>query len=73
MSNTPSLDDLPEFSLADVGKNNGENGSPVWMTYGGMVYDVTNFVANHPGGHEKILEAAGNVRFLLKVWSYISP
>ena len=33
-------------------------------SYGGVVYDVTNFVANHPGGSEKILLAAGSVRFL---------
>jgi cytochrome b involved in lipid metabolism len=73
MSDAPSLDDLPEFSLDDVGKNNGENGAPVWMTYGGMVYDVTQFVANHPGGHEKILQAAGNVRFHVSISSSIYP
>ena len=29
------------------------------MTYKGNVYDITEFVANHPGGSEKIILAAG--------------
>lgn len=31
----------------------------VWCTYGDGVYDVTDFVANHPGGGDKIMLAAG--------------
>jgi sulfite oxidase len=50
---------LPIFKASDVTKNNGLNGSPVWVSYGGMVYDITQFVANHPGGSDKIMEAAG--------------
>lgn len=30
------------------------------MSYGGVVYDVTQFIPNHPGGTEKILTAAGS-------------
>ena len=56
-----SLDYLPEYCSEQVAKNNGENGTPVWMSYGGIVYDVTNFIANHPGGAEKIMQAAGSV------------
>lgn len=52
---------LPVITSAQVAKNNGKNGSPMWMSYGGMVYDVTNFVHNHPGGSEKIMSAAGGV------------
>jgi Cytochrome b5-like Heme/Steroid binding domain len=63
IENSPlSLDNLPEYTSEDVAKNNGENGTPIWMSYGGVVYDVTKFVANHPGGMEKIMQAAGNVR-----------
>lgn len=47
------------FRATEVAKNNGADGSPVWVTYGGIVYDITNFIANHPGGSEKIMEAAG--------------
>lgn len=50
---------LPVFTSEDVAKNNGQDGSPIWMSYGGMVYDVSNFVHNHPGGSEKIMLAAG--------------
>jgi len=53
------IDSLPVYSIADVAKNNGKDGSRTWMTYGGMVYDVTDFVPNHPGGSEKIMMAAG--------------
>lgn len=78
------LDNLPVFTMEQVSLNNGENGRPIWMSYGGMVrkstsqarrregdklirpsllqvYDVTDFVVNHPGGSEKIMQAAGNV------------
>jgi len=31
----------------------------VWVTYKNGVYDITEFIANHPGGKDKILLAAG--------------
>mmetsp|Transcript_56742 Transcript_56742/g.138015 ORF Transcript_56742/g.138015 Transcript_56742/m.138015 type:complete len:647 (+) Transcript_56742:184-2124(+) len=52
--------DLPVFTSDQVAVNNGDDGKPVWMSYGGHVYDVTEFVRNHPGGSEKILLAAGS-------------
>ncbi|GAX21604.1 sulfite oxidase [Fistulifera solaris] len=54
------FDHLPIYSSGDVARNNGEDGRPIWMSYGGIVYDVTEFVANHPGGSEKIMTAAGS-------------
>ena len=45
-----------------VAENNGQDGKSTWMSYGGVVYDVTNFIHNHPGGSERILLAAGSVR-----------
>ena len=33
--------------------------SQTWVTYGGNIYDITNFIFNHPGGSEKIILAAG--------------
>uniref|UniRef100_A0A7S2MXZ7 sulfite oxidase n=1 Tax=Helicotheca tamesis TaxID=374047 RepID=A0A7S2MXZ7_9STRA len=53
-------DNFPVYTVADVAKNNGKDGSRIWMSYGGMVYDVTDFVPNHPGGSEKIMMAAGS-------------
>ncbi|MGH7954561.1 MAG: cytochrome b5 domain-containing protein, partial [Gloeomargaritales cyanobacterium] len=61
---TDPIEDLPLYTLADVAKNNGQNGQSVWMMYRGNVYDVTNFIPNHLGGFELFLQAAG---------SYIEP
>lgn len=38
----------------------GNEQSGVWIVVGNSVYDVTNFVPQHPGGKEKILQAAGS-------------
>ena len=56
------VDKLPKYTSDEVAVNNGEDGKPVWMSYGGVVYDVTDFIQNHPGGSHMILQAAGSVR-----------
>ena len=53
---------FPVYTSDQVAENDGEDGKPVWMSYGGVVYDVTAFINNHPGGSEKIMMAAGSVR-----------
>ncbi|TNM89033.1 hypothetical protein fugu_005287 [Takifugu bimaculatus] len=56
---------LPIFTQEDVtGHRTLEDG--VWVTYKGGVYDITEFVAMHPGG-DKILLAAGGA--LEPFWS----
>lgn len=57
-----SMDTLPIFEADFVAQHNGEDGTRIWMTYGGIVYDVTDFIPNHPGGSEQIMKAAGGVR-----------
>lgn len=52
---------LPVYTSDQVAENDGEEGRPIWMSYGGYVYDVTTFIQNHPGGSEKIMMAAGSV------------
>jgi sulfite oxidase len=52
--------ELPVYTSDQVAENNGDDGKPTWMSYGGHVYDVTDFISNHPGGTEKILMAAGS-------------
>ncbi|XP_065360307.1 cytochrome b5 [Calliphora vicina] len=47
------------FTLCEISENNGKNGKPVWIVVKGVVYDVTNFLKDHPGGDELILEYAG--------------
>lgn len=48
---------LPRFRLADVRKHDGKSDHP-WVTHEDKVYDITDWVAAHPGG-DVILRAAG--------------
>ena len=45
------------YTKQEVSKHNKEN--DIWVTYHNKVYDITKFIEYHPGGKEKILEAAG--------------
>ena len=45
------------YTASDVLRHNSE--SSCWVTYRGKVLDVTNFLADHPGGEEFILKHAG--------------
>jgi hypothetical protein len=58
------VENLPIFTSDQVAENDGEDGKRIWMSYGGIVYDVTDFISNHPGGSEKIMMAAGSVSIL---------
>jgi cytochrome b involved in lipid metabolism len=55
------IDSMPIYTSDQVAQHDGQNGKKMWMSYGGVVYDVTDFVANHPGGSEKISTAAGTL------------
>lgn len=48
---------LPTYTIADVGKHKSKE-NRVWVTYKNGVYDITDYVDNHPGGN-KILLGAG--------------
>ena len=61
------LKEMPTYTSDEVRENDGEDGKRIWMSYGGIVYDVTEFIANHPGGSEKIMMAAGSVSFPLTI------
>jgi sulfite oxidase len=50
-------DALRKIRLAEVRKHDATSGNP-WVTQGGKVYDITEWVGAHPGG-EVILRAAG--------------
>ena len=68
----------PVYTSDQVAENDGTNGKPVWMSYGGVVYDVTEFIANHPGGSEKVrmtsmsTKEPGNIKIVL-IHSSSSP
>ncbi|EFX02297.1 sulfite oxidase [Grosmannia clavigera kw1407] len=48
---------LPRYRLADIRKHDARSAMP-WVTSGDKVYDITDWVAAHPGG-PVILQAAG--------------
>uniref|UniRef100_A0A0N5BRX7 sulfite oxidase n=1 Tax=Strongyloides papillosus TaxID=174720 RepID=A0A0N5BRX7_STREA len=56
--NPPVRDDLPTFKITEIQKH-GKNAERVWVTFKYGVYDITDFIENHPGGN-KILLAAGS-------------
>ena len=62
------IDNFPVYTSEQVAENDGSDGKPIWMSYGGVVYDVTAFIHNHPGGSEKILMAAGSVSICLFIY-----
>ncbi|KAK4886056.1 hypothetical protein RN001_002327 [Aquatica leii] len=49
------------YSIEEVSKNNGKNGSQIWIIINNCVYNVTEYLANnkHPGGTDLIEEYAG--------------
>ncbi len=48
---------LPIITLAEVAKHNTRN--DMWMAVHGKVYDLTEYLDNHPGGPEIMLEHGG--------------
>ncbi|XP_065098003.1 sulfite oxidase, mitochondrial [Paramisgurnus dabryanus] len=53
----PDTSSFPVYSLEEVSKHRSLDHG-VWVTYKGEIFDITDFVALHPGG-DKILLAAG--------------
>ncbi|XP_014249079.1 cytochrome b5 [Cimex lectularius] len=49
---------LRDIPWSEVKKHDGKNGS-YWVVIHGMVHDVTNFLEQHPGGEEILMELAG--------------
>ena len=49
---------LPTFTRAEVAKHSSPD-TGVWVVFRGGVYDITEFIQNHPGGVDKIMTAAG--------------
>eukprot|EP00127_Corallochytrium_limacisporum_P000667 Clim_evm66s22 gene=Clim_evmTU66s22 len=48
---------VKEIESTEVAQHNTRNS--VWLTIHGKVYDVTDFMDEHPGGEEVLLEVAG--------------
>jgi hypothetical protein len=62
------LDSMPIYTSDQVSEHDGQDGKSMWMSYGGVVYDVTDFIANHPGGWQLISTAAGMFMLTWMTW-----
>jgi len=56
-SKAPSAKELPLCTLDDVAKHNKEDDA--WIILDGLVYDVTKFIPDHPGGEIILKGLAG--------------
>ncbi|KOX80577.1 Cytochrome b5 [Melipona quadrifasciata] len=53
------MSELPKYSLKEVARRDGKEEARVWIVIHDMVYDVTNYRHEQPGGAELIDEYAG--------------
>nr|XP_027234030.1 probable sulfite oxidase, mitochondrial [Penaeus vannamei]XP_027234100.1 probable sulfite oxidase, mitochondrial [Penaeus vannamei] len=53
-------DGLPEYTLDDVSKHASVK-ERVWVAYRHGVYDITDFIQEHPGGDKILMGAGGSV------------
>lgn len=51
---------LPTYTLADIKKHKKKE-DRIWVTYKNGVYDVTDYVSQHPGGSKILLAAGGDI------------
>ncbi|EDS31744.1 cytochrome b5 [Culex quinquefasciatus] len=51
--------EVREFTRQEVALRDGKNGNPTWVIIRDMVYDVTPYLNEHPGGSELIADFAG--------------
>ena len=49
----------PKYSQDEICLQNGLNGRRCWVTYRDGVYDITDYIHQHPGGKKFIMKAAG--------------
>ncbi|KAG1331394.1 cytochrome b5 [Cocos nucifera] len=49
--------DAKVYTLKEVSQHN--TNKDCWLVIGGKVYDVTNFLEDHPGGDEVLLSSTG--------------
>ncbi|KAJ5885355.1 Cytochrome b5 [Penicillium taxi] len=50
--------EMPEYSLQEVAAHNTKG--DVWIVIHGKVFDITEYVEDHPGGADVLLETAGS-------------
>mmetsp|Transcript_28323 Transcript_28323/g.58003 ORF Transcript_28323/g.58003 Transcript_28323/m.58003 type:complete len:558 (+) Transcript_28323:266-1939(+) len=59
------------YEAAEVAGRDGANGRPLWVTFNGGVFDITNFLKKHPGGSQFVKSAAGGpIEPWWRYWAY---
>lgn len=53
------IEGLPEYSREEVSKHTSKASGGIWVIFQSGVYDITEFIEQHPGGRDKIILAAG--------------
>jgi cytochrome b involved in lipid metabolism len=54
---TTATQNLPTYTLTDIAKHNSADSC--WTVIKGNVYDLTEFITQHPGGERGILKTCG--------------
>ncbi|KNG91030.1 cytochrome B5 [Aspergillus nomiae NRRL 13137] len=54
---SPADVQLPEYSAAEVASHNRKD--DIWIIVHGKVFDITNYLQDHPGGAEILIDTAG--------------
>lgn len=49
--------DLKVYAMDEIAKHKATD--DLWIVYNGLVYDVSKFIDEHPGGEEVVVDVAG--------------
>ena len=62
-----------EYTFTEINKHNKLD--DMWIIIDNKVYDVSNYLLKHPGGHRPLILLAGQdaTDFFIKVRKHISP
>ncbi|XP_040578882.1 sulfite oxidase [Lepeophtheirus salmonis] len=52
---------LPTYNSATVAQHSDPNSGRVWVTFKEGVYDITDFISQHPGGEQLLLAAGSSI------------
>lgn len=56
-TSTTATQELPTYTLADIAMHS--TAESCWTAIKGNVYDLTNFISQHPGGERGVLKTCG--------------
>lgn len=59
MTITESIENSKLYTLQEVALRDGKSSKESWVVVKDIIYDITNFMEEHPGGVELLCEYAG--------------